>query len=136
MNHLTRTKVIAYLAVIFIAGSVTGAVIGWNGAQSRRMKPPSPKNFCERVREQMRTELNLNPAQVQQLDPLLDKQARQMEEIHGRTVQQVNEVIQAFNTEIADVLNLSPEQREKLSEMEKKRREFDAKRRGRGPPRP
>jgi len=136
MNHLTRTKVVSYLAVIFIAGSVTGAVIGWNGAQNRRMKPPSPRNFCERVREKLRTELNLSPAQVEKLDPLLERQARQVEEIHGRTVQQVNEVIRSFNTEIADVLNLSEAQRQKLSEMEKRRQEFDAKRRGRGSPPP
>jgi hypothetical protein len=128
MNHLTRTKVVLYLAVIFIAGSVTGAVLGWNGAQQRRMKPPSPKNFCEHVREKLRNELSLTPPQVQQLDPLLEKQARQMEEIHGRTVQQVNELIRTFNAEITNALNLSPQQCEKLAAMEKQRLEFDRRR--------
>jgi Spy/CpxP family protein refolding chaperone len=131
MNGLTRTKVIAYLAVIFVAGGVTGAVLVRNDRD--HPSRPSPEKFCRKVRDRLQSELSLTPAQVAKLDPLLEKQARRMEEIRTQTVQQLNELIRTSNLEIADVLNLSPEQRSKLDAMEKKRQEFMGKHPGRGP---
>ena len=69
MNHLTKNKIILYLAAIFLVGGVTGGVLGWTGANRNRMEPPSPKGMCDHFRHQLKSELDLTPAQLQQLDP-------------------------------------------------------------------
>ena len=35
MSHLTKNKIIVYMAAIFLVGGVTGAVLGWTGAKER-----------------------------------------------------------------------------------------------------
>ncbi len=130
MNRLTKNKIIFYLATIFAVGGITGGVLGWTGAKQRNMAPPSPRKICEDVRHSLQTELELTPAQLKQLDPLLEKRAREMEAIRVRTIQQFEELIRASNDEIATTLGLNAAQRAKLDEMEKKRREFMRKRGG------
>jgi len=128
MNPLTRNKIILYLAAIFLVGGITGVVVGWTGAKQRMIGPPSPKKICDHFRHSLQSELELTPAQLRQLDPLLEKRAQEMEAIHSRTIQQFEELIRASNEEIATTLGLTPAQRAKLEEMEKKRQEFMRKR--------
>lgn len=128
MSPLTRNKIILYLAVIFVAGGVTGAVISWGEARQKMFGPPSPREICAHFRDRLKSELDLTPEQVRQLPPLLEKRAKQMEEAHRQAVRQIEELVRASNVEIADALKLSPEQRAKLEEMEKKRREYFGKR--------
>jgi len=124
MNYLTRNKIILYLAAIFAVGGITGGVVGWTGAKQRLFQPPSPKTICEHFRHSLQSELGLTPAQLLQLEPLLQKRATEMEAIHARTIQQFEEVIRTSNEEIAATLGLTPAQQAKLAEMEKKRQEF------------
>ena len=135
MNHLTKNKIIVYLATIFLVGAITGGVLGWTGAHQRNMAPPSSHDICDHVRHSLQSELELTPAQLKQLDPILEKRAREMEAIHSRTIQQFEELIRASNEEIATTLGLNRAQRAKLEEMEKKRQEF-MRRRGRPPGNP
>ena len=128
MKHLTKNKIILYLAAIFLVGGVTGGVLGWTGANRNRMEPPSPKGMCDHFRHQLKSELDLTPAQLQQLDPLLEKRANGMEALRSRTIQQFEELIRASNEEIATTLGLNSAQRAKLEEMERKRQEFMRKR--------
>ena len=130
MNHLTKKKIIVYLATIFVVGGITGGVLGWTGAQQRSMAPPSSRKICDDVRHRLQTKLELTAAQLKQLDPLLEKRAREMEAIHLRTIQQFEELIRASNDEIAATLGLNSTQRAQLEEMENKRREFMRKRFG------
>ena len=45
MSHLTKNKIIVYLAAIFLVGGVTGAVLGWTGAKERWSQPPDGKKI-------------------------------------------------------------------------------------------
>jgi hypothetical protein len=128
MNHLTKNKIILYLAALFLVGGVTGGVLGWTGAQQRSRTPPSPEGMCNQFKHKLKSELDLTPAQLQQLDPLLEKRVKNMETVHARTIQQFEEVIRASNEEIATTLGLNPSQRAKLEEMERKRQDFMRKR--------
>jgi hypothetical protein len=128
VNHLTKNKIIVYLATIFLVGGITGGVLGWTGAHQRIMAPPSSHDICDHVFHSLQSELELTPAQLKQLGPILERRARDMEAIHSRTIQQFEELIRASNEEIATTLGLNPAQRAKLEEMEKKRQEFMRKR--------
>ncbi|MBI4326793.1 MAG: hypothetical protein HY674_16255 [Chloroflexi bacterium] len=124
MNLLTKGKIILYLAAIFVAGGISGGVIAWKEAKQEMSRPPSPKKMCAFFRERLQAELKLTADQVQRLEPLLEKRVQEMEAVHSRTIGQIDELFRASNEEIARTLGLTPEQRLKLDEMEKKRAEF------------
>jgi len=134
MKYLTKGKVILYLAAIFVAGGVTGGVIGWRETKEKKWESTSTKGICDYFRKRLQEELGLNEDQVHQLEPLLQKRGKAMEEIHTRTVQQIDELLRSSDTEIADALKLSADQRTKLQEMGKNRREHFGKGRRGGPP--
>jgi Heavy-metal resistance len=127
MKYLTKGKIVLYLAAIFVAGGVTGAVIGWCGTKEKKWEPPTTKGICDYFRKRLQVELGLNADQVQQLEPLLQKRVKAMEEIRTRTVQQIDELLRASDAEIADALKLTADQRAKLQEMGKNRREHFGK---------
>jgi Spy/CpxP family protein refolding chaperone len=135
MTHLTKSKIILYLAIIFVAGGVTGAVISWAGAKQRPMGPPNPKAMYRRILGHLQSGLDLTPEQVRRLEPLLEKRVQEMEAIHSRTVQEIEALIRKSDQEMAVALELTPTQKSKLEEMEKKRQEVMRKRCGPpGPP--
>ena len=127
MKYLTKGKIMLYLAAIFVAGGVTGAVIGWRGTKEKKWEPPTREGICGYFRKQLQEELGLNTDQIQQLEPLLQKRVKAMEEIRTRTVQQIDELLRASDAEIADALKLTADQRAKLQEMGKNRREHFGK---------
>ena len=133
MKYVTKGKIVLYLAAIFLAGGVTGAVISW---RETKWEPPTIEHMCGIFRKRLQEELGLNAAQVQQLEPLLQKRAKAMEEVRTRTMQQINELLRASDAEIVDALKLTPDQRAKLQEMEKNRHEHFGKGRRGGPPPP
>ena len=136
MKYLTKGKIVLYLAAIFVAGGVTGAVISWRETREKKWEPPTTERMCGIFRKRLQEELGLNAEQVQQLEPLLQKRVRAMEEVHTRTVQQIDELLRTSDAEIADALKLTADQRAKLQEMGKNRREHFGKGRRGGPPPP
>ena len=136
MKYLTKGKIVLYLAAIFVAGGVTGAVIGWRETKETKWEPPTTKGICDYFRKRLQVELGLNADQVQQLEPLLQKRVKAMEEIRTRTVQQIDELLRTSDAEIADALKLTADQRAKLQEMGKNRREHFGKGHRGGPPPP
>jgi hypothetical protein len=136
MKYLTKGKIVLYLAAIFVAGGVTGAVFGWRETRKQEWVRPTETKMCDYFRKRLQVELGLNADQVEQLEPLLQKRVKAMEEVHARTVQQIDELLRASDAEIADALKLTADQRAKLQEMGKNRREHFGKGRRGGPPPP
>ena len=124
MNHLTRSKVIVALTAIFVAGGISGGVVAWKEARQELSRPPSPKKYCEHLRDKLRQELSLTEEQVKRLDPLLDKRARDMEAVHQQTIREFEMVRQEFNREMVSALALTEKQESRLQEMEKNRQEW------------
>ncbi len=136
MKYLTKGKIVFYLAAIFVAGGVTGGVFSWREAREKNWKPPTSTKMCEDFRRHLQDELGLNAGQVRQLEPLLEKRVKAMEDIRARTVQQIEELLRTSDLEIADALKLTADQRAKLLEMEKNRHEHFGKGHRGGPPPP
>jgi Spy/CpxP family protein refolding chaperone len=136
MKYLTKGKIVLYLAAIFVAGGVTGAVFGWRETRPKEWGRQTETKMCDYFRKRLQEELGLNADQIQQLEPLLQKRVKAMEEVHARTVQQIDELLRSSDAEIADALKLTAEQRAKLQEMGRNRREHFGKGRKGGPPPP
>jgi len=124
MSHPTTNRLILYVATIFLVGGIAGGVLGWTGAKQKGMESPSPRKICAHFRDRLQAELVLTPAQLQHLDPLLEKRAQGMEAIHTRTIEKFEELIRMSNEEITAALGLTPAQRVKLEAMEKSRHDF------------
>lgn len=132
MRNLTRAKLIVYLAAIFLAGAVGGTFLGLR--IGRQMNSHPPRNMARHFRDTLQTQLKLSEAQLQQIDPLLQKRSDEMKAIHRASMKQIGETLQKSDEEIAQFL--SPEQKLKLEAMEQERREFFKKNSRERPPSP
>lgn len=133
MNQLTRRKIILYLAAIFVAGGISGAVITWGPARQARFKPRTMGKMCDDMRKQLQSRLHLSPEQVRKIEPILEQTAKEIEAVHQRTIEEIEEVLQKSNQEIAKQLNA--DQQAELNKLEQERRDFYRKRfKGRPPP--
>src|SRR5437667_11989163 len=119
MSHLTKNKIIVYLAAIFLVGGVTGAVLGWTGAKERWWHPPDGKTICDHVRHRLQSELNLRPDQAREINPILEKRAKEVDGIHARTTKEIDESVRSSNERLLKVLDAG--QRMKCEEREQKR---------------
>jgi Spy/CpxP family protein refolding chaperone len=109
------------LVLVFLAGVASGVFAGaWHA--HRAIADRHGPRMAERMRERMRDELNLTPAQMQELGPILDDTAQHLQQIRRETAQRVSETIAKSHEELA--AHLTPEQREDLHEMEQRQLRF------------
>lgn len=131
MNYLTKNKIALYLAVIFMAGGITGTVIAWGSAKGKFSQPPSMDKVCTKMQDRLKSQLELTPDQLERIQPILDRTSQEMRAIHEKTMKEIDEAIQRSHAEIARELN--PEQRRKLEALQQERRELMEKRLKRPP---
>ena len=114
MNAL-RWKSIAYAAAIFVVGGGTGACLALGLIRHPRGGPPRSAEMAQRMRETLRTELDLTPVQTKKIDPLVEKLGAEMRAIHIETMERVRKLIDSAHDQIA--AELTPEQKRKLEAM-------------------
>jgi Spy/CpxP family protein refolding chaperone len=121
MSHLTKNKIAAYLALIFVAGAVSGAVLTWWPTRNTSGGPPTVKRACDHYKNRLRERLALTPEQMLRIEPILERTEDELRAIQRRTAKEVEQVIERSDQEIAQ--QLSDEQRAKLEEMVRERKE-------------
>src|SRR6266516_4352571 len=128
MNRALQWKLIVGFLLVFIAGGMTGAFFGAAYARHLFFEFHQPGLMGIRMRDRLRTELNLTPEQVAKISPIFDKTAAQLAEIRKETGRRVHEVMVGAHREMA--ANLTEDQRLKLQEIEARHRRWG---RPRGP---
>jgi Spy/CpxP family protein refolding chaperone len=131
MNQLTRGRVILYLALIFLAGSVSGGLIGWSASGSRKpSRPPrhdGPRlSMHEHMARRLQSKLDLTQEQLQRIEPILKRSAEQMDAIFAASGTEFEAVKSNLHAQIA--LFITPEQQAKLQDYERERQERFKKR--------
>jgi len=123
MTNISKNKLILSLALIFVAGGVSGAVLtlGSTSKQSSP-KPPSMERVCDHMKKRLQARLSLTDEQLTKISPVLEKTARELELIHRRHIRDVELVFEKSNEELA--LHLSPEQQRKLEEYSRERKAY------------
>lgn len=120
MITVTRLRLIAYLAAIFLVGGITGASIARMFFHHHRWGPPvRPHEMVSQVRSHLRERLDLTPAQVEKIDPLIEKLGDEMWAIHRDTMQRVGKLMDSTQDKIA--AQLTPDQRRKLEQLKLER---------------
>jgi hypothetical protein len=119
-----KIRVLVYLAVLFIAGGVTGTVFTWGTLRRHSGGPPSPERILIHLQDRFTRELGLSDAQQSQLRPLLERRVLQIQAIHEESMERVDVLIKASNAELSRELQLSADQLKRLDELERERQAF------------
>jgi Spy/CpxP family protein refolding chaperone len=122
MNQALKWKLIAGFILVFVAGGISGAFLGGLYARHLFFGFHHPGQIGERMKERLRTELNLTPEQVAKISPIIDRTAVQLREIRRDTGKRVRETIAESHRQMA--ANLTEEQRQKLQQIEERHRHW------------
>ncbi|MFN2475676.1 MAG: hypothetical protein ABR526_04960 [Chthoniobacterales bacterium] len=74
------------------------------------------------MRERLIRELDLTPAQAQELAPILDDTAQRLQQIRRETAQRVSETMSQSHQQM--VSHLTPEQQARLRDLQQRHRRF------------
>ena len=122
MNRALQWKLIAAFILVFVAGGISGAFLGGSYARRHFFAFHRPELIGGRMKERLRTELNLTPEQVTKISPIIDKTAAQLRDIRRETGRRVHETIAESHRQMA--ANLTDEQRQKLQQIEERHRRW------------
>ena len=118
MNQALKWKLIVGFILVFVAGGISGAFLGGLYARHLFFGFHHPEQIGARMKERLRTELNLTPEQLAKISPIIDKTAVQLREIRRETAGRVHETIAETHRQMA--ANLTDEQRQKLQQIEER----------------
>ncbi|PYL26709.1 MAG: hypothetical protein DMF37_01090 [Verrucomicrobia bacterium] len=122
MNRALQWKLIVGFILVFIAGGITGAFLGGLYARHLFFEFHHPALIGARMKERLRTELNLTPEQVASVSPIIDKTAAELQKVRQDTGRRVHEIMTQAHQEMA--ANLTAEQRQKLQQIEERHRRW------------
>jgi Spy/CpxP family protein refolding chaperone len=122
MNRALQWKLVAGFILVFIAGGITGAFLGGVYARHLFFEFHHPELVGVRMKERLRTELNLTPEQVSKISPVIDKTAAQLQQVRRDTGRRVHEIMTEAHQQIA--ADLTDEQRQKLQQIEDRHRRW------------
>ncbi|HVK58164.1 MAG TPA: hypothetical protein VM735_05230 [Candidatus Kapabacteria bacterium] len=134
---MTRTKITAYLILIFLAGAIAGGAVvlstpGTFGLGGPPRKHGSPEEFANHLWDGMKKRLQLDDEQVSKIEPVFRAGFNEVRSVQERSIQEVEAIIRKNHEEISALLR--DEQRVELDKMDRERQEFFNKRGGK--PRP
>ncbi len=111
---MSKVKPWLFIAVIFIAGAITGAALTMGFGPPFRHNPLQAMNKLWMSR--LTQELNLTPDQQAKIQPIVTDSADQMQKVRRDQFEQMTKIIDATNKAIAAIL--TPDQQQKLAKME------------------
>jgi Spy/CpxP family protein refolding chaperone len=122
MNRALQWKLVAGFLLVFVAGGITGALVGGLYARHHFFELHHPERMAGQMKERLRAELNLTPEQLAKISPIIDKTSAQLREIRRDTGRRVHEIIADAHHQMA--AQLTDEQRQKLSQIEERHRRW------------
>jgi Spy/CpxP family protein refolding chaperone len=118
MNRALQWKLIAGFLLVFVAGGITGAFVGGSYARHHFFELRHPERIGGRMKDRLRTELNLTPEQLANISPIIDKTTAQLRDIRRDTGRRVHQIIADAHGQMTG--QLTDEQRQKLKQIEER----------------
>jgi hypothetical protein len=128
MTAFSKWKIIAYAAAIFVAGGISGGALGVYEIKAHLFEPREPE-MALRLRNRLQTKLGLSPDQMLKINPIVDSAVADIHSIRMETAERINKVFEDSYAQVSAIL--TPEQRVKLDQMQKERREMVRRAQGR-----
>ena len=120
MNSSLRWKLILAFVLVFFAGIACGFFGAFRGAPWM-FGHPHHGSVAEHMKRHLRTELNLTPQQMEQISPIVDRAASQLEAKREQTMREVRNIFEETHRSITPFL--TPEQQTKLGQLEQRHRQ-------------
>ncbi len=118
MNKSLRWKLILAFVLVFLAGVACG-FFGTLHADYFFARMDS-ESMAQHMKQRLRAELKLTPQQMQQVSPIIDRAASQLKTKREQTMRDVHEIFEQTHRDMQPFL--TPEQRTRLEELEKRHR--------------
>ena len=128
MKRFNKWKLGLYVAAIFLAGGGTGAFVTWRLTRHLMFTTPNTQELGARLKARFRSRLELTPGQAALVDPWVDQAMSQVEIIHQDMAARIFANVSNLNFQVAR--DLTPEQKLKLEEYDRERREHLRKKLG------
>lgn len=130
---MTKTKITLYLALIFIAGAIAGGALLLAAPRAFGLSHPprshgSHEDFANFIWNKLKSRLELNPDQIQKVEPIFRAGFAEVRAIQERSIREVEAAIRKNHEEIEP--HLTEKQRLELQEMDQERQDFFIKRGG------
>ncbi len=118
----TKTRFIAYLVGIFLAGLVSGALLHswWTPPPKSRWR--EPEQMAKDTEERFRKELKLSEDQIAKLHPMFLRNAQVIHGFDVETMQKIDAYLDRVREEL--IAQLTPEQAARFKEWETRRKEY------------
>jgi len=130
-------KLVLVLVGIFLAGAVTGAFVTLRLGHDWIGRRPGPEQWAPNHLKKLVDRLGLQPAQQEQLRPIIQRNAEELNRVRGESMAATKAVFERMEREVSSVL--TPEQIVKYEQLNKEMRERAKKvmpDHGKGPPGP
>ena len=122
MSQFSQWKTIGYAVAIFVAGGISGGALGVYEPKSHLFDPQREQEVALKWRTRLQNKLDLTPDQMARINPIIDNGVAQLRSIRSDTMERLNKVFEDSYTKISAIL--TPDQRAKLDQMDKERREM------------
>ena len=115
MNVTYKWKLVVGFVLAFLAGCATGAFLATSHSHHLHNLAFHRSSLADRMRQRIQTQLDLTPAQLEEIGPIFNQAANELQKIRTETGAHVRQVIAETDRALAP--HLTPEQREKLERM-------------------
>jgi hypothetical protein len=122
MNPLAKWKVVTYMVALFAAGAVTGSVVSYRVGRRAMNRPHAPADYLRARYDK----LGLSPEQAKKIEPMIEAAGAQLRKEQADYIKRIHQIKDEFNGKIAS--ELTPEQNQKLDEMDRQRHEEQERR--------
>ena len=130
MSRALKLGLIAGVLMVFAAGVATGMFVGARKAHDVLVFKHHHR-MGERMRQHLTRELQLTPAQIEKISPIVEDTSRRLHEIRRESGRRVADTMRESHAAISP--HLTPEQRVRLDTMKLRHRRI-LRRRGLPPP--
>lgn len=105
MNQPNRWKVFAYMAALFVAGGICGAmVMNRMSTNSQTLTVNRAPEITAKIKEKLSTRLGLTSDQMTALKPVIDKTSEEMEASHRDCLKRISLALDNLHDQIGPVL--------------------------------
>ena len=118
MNKSLRWKLILAFVLVFLAGVACGFFGTFH--MHYFFARMDSESMAQQMKQRLHTELKLTPQQMQQISPIIDRAASQLKTKREQTMRDVHEIFEQTHRDMQPFL--TPEQRTRLEELEKRHR--------------
>ncbi len=115
-------KTYLYLAAIFLAGVLTGGLLGAALTKQYLVKALRPRAMASRIEKELTQKLGLDDAQQKTTRLLVDRSMTRIMRIYAETIQKVDAELLDAQKELTS--ELTPEQKLKLKDLAESRQDF------------